>query len=219
MSEILQVRVVPWAGLGFVVFLSVYSCGFFNELLWDPARIFAVTGAMVGIASVYFAAWKERRDWIALRRFLRVWKEEPFRRALEATPDWMPVALFALICAAATSLLSPKEPINWQVYWLFLSPLTAVLLMFRDVGLLYFFSLGERPDRANAITLVYLVVLYVVLPPLLNLVGTGYLVYPILLPSGQGQLFWLGPIIAVFQVGIVFELLRRRIQMENPTAR
>jgi len=220
MSDMLQVRVIPWAGVAFVLFLSVYVWGFLDAALPNSARTFAAIGASVGGAAVYVAAWKERRDWIVVRRCLHAWQEEPLDRALQATPDWAPVALFALVCALVTSLVPTDAAWDLPIHygpgrdiwdWLLYSPLTAVLLMFRDVGLLYFFSLGDRPERANSTTLVYLALLYVVVPSLLNFADLGFLALPLVPPSTQGG-FWLGPFIAALHVGGVLMLLMRRYQ-------
>jgi hypothetical protein len=216
MSDLLQVRVIPWAGVAFVLFSSVYVWGFLDSALRDSVRTFAAIGASIGGAWVYVAAWKERRDWIVVRRCLHAWQGEPLDRALRATPDWAPVALFALISALATSLDAAWDsPVRygfpgrdiWD--WLFYSPLTAVLLMFRDIGLLYFFSLGDRPERANSTTLVYLALLYAVVPSLLNLADLGFLALPIIPPPTPGG-FWLGPFIAALHAGGVLMLLLRR---------
>ena len=216
MSDVLAVRSMPWAALAFVIFATAYLCGFIADAAWNYESRFAAIGSLVGGTAVYIEAWKERRDWIAVQRFLRAWREDPPLSALTATPDWLVVALFTLLVSLTTSLLPSNHPyfpgLSRNVLdMLTLSPTVLTLLMFRDIGLLYYFSLGSRPDRATSATLLYLVVLYVVLPSLLNLGGMGFLAFPAVLPVEHGS-SWAGVIVAAGHVAVVLALLRRRLQ-------
>ena len=215
MSEMLAVRIIPWVALSFVVLLTLYFGGFFFASEWEGSWTFPAIGTAMGVAASYVMAWKERRDWIAVSRFIRTWKDEHGRHALEATPAWIPVAFFAFACAIATAVLLPALPAPpvmrgapWN--WIFAAPITFVVLMFRDIGLLYFFSLGQRPERANSTALVYLALLYGVLPALLNLADLGFLAYPLLIPQGLGP-FWLAPLIASVHLTTVIVLIMQRL--------
>ena len=216
MSDLLAVRSIPWAALAFVIFLTAYLCGFVPDDSWSYASRYAAIGALVGGTAVYIEAWKERRDWIVVKRFLHAWRDESLQRALEATPDWLVVAVFTLLVSLATSLLPANHPIvpamasNWMNV-LTVSPMVMTLLMFRDIGLLYFFSLGSRPDRATTATLGYLAVLYVILPGLLNVVGLAFLALPIYAPVEHGGWPWFGIIVAAGHVAVVVALLRQRL--------
>ncbi|QSA98317.1 hypothetical protein [Methylococcus sp. EFPC2] len=219
MSDLLAVRSLPWGALSFVVFLSAYVCGFIDDALWGYASRYAALGTAIGGGAVYVEAWKERRDWIAVQRFLRAWRGESWLPALQATPSWLVVAAFTLLMSLVTGFLPANRPyyipdispVSQHVFdMLTMSPLVFTLLMFRDVGLLYFFSLGERPERAPSTTLVYLAVLYAVLPSLLNLAGLGFLAFPAVYPLHHGG-SWVGITVAAGHVAVVAGLLRQRL--------
>jgi hypothetical protein len=216
MSDLLAVRSIPWAAVSFAVFVTVYLCGFIDGQAWSFSSRFAVIGSMIGGAIVYLEAWKERRDWIAVKRFFRAWREETIERGLEATPAWLVVAAFTLTVSLVTSLLPSNHPYlpglpSNVIELLTLSPTVLTLLMFRDIGLLYFFSLGDRPDRATSTTVIYLTILYFVLPALLNLIGLGFLAMPAL-PSMETGAAWLGVIVAAGHLAVVGALLKQRLQ-------
>ncbi len=216
MSDLLDVRSQPWGALSFVLFLTAYVCGFIDDATWGYASRFAAIGTLIGGTAAYVEAWKERRDWIAVRRFLRAWRDESLPLALRATPDWLVAAAFTLLMSLVTGFLPANRPyyfpgLSHELFEaLTISPMVLTLLMFRDIGLLYFFSLGERPDRAASTTLVYLAVLYAVLPALLNLVGLSYLAFPVAFSLQQGG-SWVGIAVAAGHVAVVAWLLRQRL--------
>jgi hypothetical protein len=162
-------------------------------------------------------AWKERRDWIAVRRFLRSWRTASLDEALLDTPPWLVVAAFTLLMSVLAGRLPDNQVLSlpglseaWLTM-LVLSPTVLTLLMLRDIGLLYFFSLGRRPERAASTTLVYLLLLYIILPGLLNLIGLGFLAFPAAFPLQPGAT-WLAPLIAAGHLAAVGWLLRLRLQ-------
>ncbi|WP_045224479.1 hypothetical protein [Methyloterricola oryzae] len=218
MSQALAVRLLPWGSLAFVLFLTFYLCGFVDSATWSYPSRFAALGALIGSAATYVEAWKERRDWIAVRRFLRSWRAGSIDEALLDTPSWLVVAAFTLLMSALTGLLPDNQPpsslpgMSQELFTtLALSPTVFALLMLRDIGLLYFFSLGRRPERAASTTLVYLLLLYIVLPGLLNLIGLGFLAFPAAFPLQPGAT-WLAPMIAAGHLAAVGWLLKIRLQ-------
>ncbi|KOR32626.1 hypothetical protein TI05_06120 [Achromatium sp. WMS3] len=215
MSTILQIRLVPWAGLSFVIFMSIYVIGFYDftnsAIPTLPSGVLEIIlFQSIGLVWVYITAWHERRDWIMLRRFFYSWRYESWRTAWMATPNWLPVAFWVFIGNLITiPLIMLYSEINIQTNLRLVFPLIMSLLMFRDIGLLYFFSLGKQPQKAASRTILLLIMLYGILPLLFQYTYMGALFFPAAIPK---QWFWLGPIIALVHVGIVFELLRNRMK-------
>lgn len=224
MAELLAVRLLPWGLPAFTLFLAEYLAGFIDSSDWPSWGKHLSFIIWVGLPLAYVSAWKEKRDWIAIQRFFRNWQSESVIRALQATPEWLVVGSLTLaagllgIAAVPAGMIPAGLPAAPRDL-LTLSPLTLSLLLFRDVGLLYFFSLGSRPERAAPTTLVYWFLLWVLLPLLMG--DLGLLANPAAaLPDVAGNQ-WVRPLIAaghVAVVGILFAsaLPKRRPQPRNP---
>jgi hypothetical protein len=144
----------------------------------DETSIWVALGSMgAGFTTVlaYHGAWSERRDIIAVRRFVQTWSAKKTQPALEATPYWLPLTVYALLCGlVATTGIVPEgfERILPDFYHY---PMIGVLLMVRDIGILYYLSLGKNPQSSGSTTVVYLLMLYLLIPTLLKLAGLDIL--------------------------------------------
>ena len=151
MSMELQVRTTPVAWLAFCLFLVAYLAGFDTEQTgtFDQWLHISVIGFWVFLTLTYVAAFSDRRDPIALRRLVHAVRHGQWRRALEELPFWVISADLCLIAGiVATALALPGQSAT-EFGLLDLSP-SAFLLMTRDIGILYFFSLDHQSKtRAN----------------------------------------------------------------------
>lgn len=218
MCELLQVRVWPWVGVSFTLFLTLYVSGFLVHA-WPESLIslYSLVGVVVAVLAAYAVAWQERRDWLSVRRLIEVWRGKNYRSLLELTPEWVPIVLYALTCALVASSVDLRFPLSeYEMPELFRGllniPLMTVLLMLRDIAILYYFSLGPNPDRADFSTLVTLVLLYGILPMLLVPMNLGFVVMPLVF-EGDFLPGWSRLMVALAHLALVSWLLQKR--MEN----
>jgi len=165
----LQFRNAPWVWLGFTVFLMIYLAGFI-----DPGgRLYA--SYLVGMLLVAVVAFTTPRDLLQLRRLGQALKANAWMRAGQQFPPW----LLSLLLVAALGLGVLLLPAGASCSSLlcpdgFGSRLLAVLLMLfllRDLGILWLVSLGGRSRRPELATVIYLIVLYTIVPGLLGTLG------------------------------------------------
>jgi len=180
----MQVRTTLIVWLGFCAFLTVYGAGFMVDqaLVHSRLTIFIGAGFFVALTMTYLAVWLERRDAITISRLVLQWKSANLRRALQETPCWMGTAPMAL-CFALLLILLSDEPLAGAFYSSFVQrntsllwPLKLWLFAMRDIALLHFFSMSRSPGRAGWTTMVYLVVIYWLVPQLLSLTKVDLLI-------------------------------------------
>ena len=167
----LQLRKPPLAWLGFAVFLTIYAAGLVAGRLPKavPGQVFAGTAFVVAMTLSYGVVLFEQRNFISLRRLALHWHIGDLQRVWEEVPCWMVTLLLALF--AALYLASQGIPVNnFGPVSIAVGTLPLVLGLFavRDIALLHFFSLSQRPQRAVMATMIYLGLLYWLLPSLLD---------------------------------------------------
>lgn len=198
----LQHRNPPWAWLAFLAFAMAYHAGH-ADLLGRatgtgafPALVAATAAAAV---LTYLMAFLEPKDIVQLRRFAQSIREADIGDALARFPRWGLAFLATLGSAAALVAAAPEHggaglllrhgPLGPVV-------LSACCLMARDIGLLLALGLDSRSKRGEAAALVYLVVLYVLLPGLLAAIGLRDLMRLLLPIPGWG---WSGVLVHAAQ--------------------
>lgn len=186
----LQVRTMPGAWIGFAAFLSVYLCGFIVGRADDvPATsLFAAVAFVVTLAMTYASVWVEKRDVISVRRLLLRYRMGDRRRTLEEMPCWLATAPLALLFALYLLIHGAAIPVPGIADRAASAiALAATLLAMRDIALLYFFSFAQNGRSAEMTTLIYLFLLYWLVPGLLSAVGLAPLAH-LVLPSFTGDM-------------------------------
>ncbi len=169
----LQYRGGQGAWLLFVVYTAVYVAGFDGLLLlsanWQLPSILAARFAMAFCACValtYVAAFVEPKGFVRLRRWVQFAQTGKVDRVMEMMPTWMISAalggIAGLLTLGATALATPNNPDTLIEVGSFI--LAMVLFCTRDVAMVYYLVLHERSRRGHLTALVYLVILYLVLP-------------------------------------------------------
>lgn len=188
MQVALQIKVKPWSILVFVSFIAFYVLGFYNNFNLGN---FASLAFLISIFMVYLGAITEKRDLVSVSRFIQAWNAKSPEKALKETPYFIVLTVFSFTALCITFMdppaaLTSLEKSVFKGQSFALAGLVIILLMLRDIGLLYYFSLGKRPQRALTTTIFYLLVLYILLP--LVLPSTiGFIAQPLMSlsqPSG-----------------------------------
>lgn len=190
----LQARNLPWIWVAFVLFLMAWTAGFGN-LTWRVESLLTVEAVMpepafrlfiallLGILVVYVMVITEPKDRVAFRLLRASLDRGDWGRFLCVLPRWSVTALLVISVAIAISVLPSPLPHELPGLW---TPdarvLTLVLFMLRDVGLVLLLNLGPNPRRADVAAVLYLAVLYLLLPWLLSAAGIG-LMDPFLVPD------------------------------------
>ncbi len=181
----LQFRTTPWAYAAFALFLATYLAGFGVPPGAGSGRAgdaLIVSGLLVSGALTYLMLLSEQTGALVFRRVqIRLARGEP-GRALEELPCWpVSLALAAGFCAAGMALLGKGGQAEDFLARVSLAPLPLFLLLLRDAAIYLGFSFARRPRRVDAVVLLYLALLYLVVPWLLHaaeLPGLAYLVLP-----------------------------------------
>ncbi|OOZ38298.1 hypothetical protein BOW53_16025 [Solemya pervernicosa gill symbiont] len=186
----LQFTNTPWVWLLFVTFLLVFLSGFVPGGGRDP-QLIALSRLLVSFAVasllLYFLLFSESKDVVALRRLFINLRSGSMKTAAENLPLWLLTLM--VVAGLATALLFelPFRSVfmdrNVISQWF---PLAALLFMVRDAALLLALNMSLRTRWADGAALVYLLVLYGLLPAVINLAGWSggrSLFYP--LPGGD----------------------------------
>lgn len=167
----LQLKSSVWVWLIFVIFVAFYFAGFagykgmprgniLSERLFLANNIF--------IVFTYFMLFAESKDPVFLRRLINIFQKKRWKRLLENIPSWMstvPLVVFTTLLLLAYDHESIEPQFNTTYFNLFLISLS--LLLLRDIGLLLYLNLGKNRKRADMATLLYLGLLYGIIPTIL----------------------------------------------------
>ena len=210
MCQGLAVRTTPLLWLLFLLCVSVYSAGFAGIGSGFSALHAVLLSLMLwSLGLTYMMLFTEPTSPVVVRRVLRKLDLKQWRRAAEEVPCWPLTWLVAAGSAIAFALLGAgAEPSTFLREWAS-TPIPLTLLAARDAGLLMLFLAAPNPKRAEATTLVYMLVLYWVLPGLLYAVDLA-VVANLVLPLGSGNT-WLQIPVALAQAVVVWWFAWQRV--------
>lgn len=199
----LQFRGYPLGWTAFVVFCAIYVGGFPPQFLFAGIDVSGVDEAgvvlrlrvafLAAAALTWVAAFAEPKGFVGLRRWFAFIRAGHGRRALEATPAWLPGGLVSVLLGAALMVLwwtTPDLPYvfhqvpTMESFGPFV--LSILLFLLRDIGLMHLFTLDGRARRGQLTALVYLIALYAILPSFLAAVRLPDLAL-MLVPSPMGD--------------------------------
>lgn len=230
----LQFRCWPVGWTGFVLFCAVYIAGFGHGGPYDieraiipgldvVSRLFAAYLPIVALT--WIAAYAEPKGFVRLRRWGSHLRSGDLSRILDSTPVWIPglaIGMAVGLALIATWGLSPHVRELYQGFQDLdsLAAFVAALFLFllRDIGVLHLLTLDGRARRGQLAALVYLAVLYVLIP--LLLAGLGfYDALPVLLPyaSGSVALIVLPVLLQVVVVGVLLAARWRQVSERMAT--
>ncbi|MFI4936931.1 MAG: hypothetical protein ACHQJ6_00290 [Candidatus Berkiellales bacterium] len=199
----LQYRNIPWAWTLFNIFCIVYFSGFatftlpalednklsaYKELkiLLQHAPYYAAFS--IGQLLTYFALFTETLDTVRYKKIITRYVEKNVVEFLEQIP-WWSISFILMIITGTIAVI--QQPLNEELLENF-SPsvfiLTCTLFLFRDILLTHYFYFSKNPKRAVNTAVVYLLMLYILIPLLFGALHLSSWL-PLLLPSwGQNTL-------------------------------
>jgi len=212
----LQVRTTPWLWLVFTVFLALYLNGLaLQDTVQAPVATLLNVQFVTALVLSYLIAFWDRKDPLDIRQLLVAGVAGSARRSLQELPPWavsLAVAAFCAVCLTASDASMSLAPgINMKNLALMAVPLW--LLALRDISLLHYFSYSPATRRPELTALIYLALLYWLVPGVLKLVGLEILAHLVLPPLETHPL--VSTVIVSIQVLGIGYLLTRRWQQRT----
>jgi len=216
LCQALAVRTTPVMWLAFMAFGAFYTAGFVSSATELPfIQVLLTSGLIWSTGLTYLMLFTESTGPVTVRRVLRKFDLAQWRRVAEEIPCWPPSLLVAVVCAVLLMLvhltgLSNLAAIQQMPWFGVTMPLSLVLLLVRDAGMLMFFNAAAKPRRVIGSCLVYILVLNIILPATLHAVGLDWLAKLVspLTPQSDG---WLGVTAALVQAVVAWWLAGWRI--------
>ncbi|AMK78821.1 MULTISPECIES: ABC transporter permease [Methylomonas] len=202
LAQDLGLRNLPWAWLGFTLFLIVYLGGFI------PSSSYSFSLAAFTVCSLltYSGVLVERHEPMRVKRLLGYWLQANWRRVGEELP--LSVLSFALSLPFAIFLSFQEQRFAWLDISLHAYPLAIALLVLRDCAIYLFFCYGKNPQRAFSLSLLSAALLYGILPGLFGAIGmTG--VSALFFPLWAGSVFT-ALACSALQCALILHLLNTR---------
>ena len=217
----LQIRNAPWTWLGFLIFIMGYVSGFIS----DPgipivdsvyglktgdilsARFFV--SFVIGLTTVYLLALSEPKNPVVFRKMAQFAKVGEWSRLLEIAPRWLLTIPVVFVVGIGTVIYLPGvlESERTSIHGgAFIAAL--FLFMVRDVGILVFLNLARSQRRADLATIIYLFVLYLLVPGILKGMGISAM-NSFFLPRWDVN-FVAATLPVILEIGLVYFLLMRR---------
>lgn len=174
-AEELSHRTYPWAWVGFLVFITIYVNGFSDELASEAGgyvQAYLITGIVFGLASFYLFVISEIKQPVVFRRLLRSARERDWGMFFGKLPLWMVTLVLVFFVTCALLILSPTI----DDYEFVPGIVTAAFLFaMRDLGVFLFFNFAKNHKRADLVAVVYLIILYALIPAIVAVLGIGWI--------------------------------------------
>lgn len=225
MRSELQFNTQPWWWLGFLAFWLFFCFGLMNDN-WDRWFLFFGNKWLVYVSvclsfvifSTYFQLYYANKNSMYWLRFSAALKRKDYKALGNFFPAWLTSYIVALILSAVLIVLSVWQ---WDYHEIF-SIIALMLFILRDVLLNIWLNLTKDGKRADSTWLFYLVILYVLLPWILEEVtfeSSQFLFYSNTFITWTGESYpaWfvLAPLVQVGVMIILVKLRWRKITMVN----
>lgn len=223
----LQLENGPWAWLAFVIFVIFFAAGFSPTWVEDATAALNATngqfrGRFVGRASemiapllalwaalslLYLIALIEAKSGLEIRRLAKHLRFREWTGVMHRVPRTALTAVIAVVIClwaigASSSLPGAEEGSAFL--------LAVLLFALRDVGFIYYLNLATASRNADIMALLYLALLYSVIPGIFQAMSAGT-VLPFFWPTPQhGAALTVLPVAA--EVVVVYVLLIGRIR-------
>ncbi len=216
LAQELQIRTLPWIWLLFCGFLIVYSHGLiigsdhkgheFHQNFASSTFLMFATFA-IGSCLTYGLILIDENNPMLIRRLWLYARQENWLRFFEEIPCWFVSLLLVLPASLYLSISFPFAETSEKLHFY---PISAFLLMVRDVALVLFFNYAPNPKRALGLSVLYLTFLYWIIPAIFIEAGADLLA-ALFLPLFSENI-GLSIILAGGQVALIGYLLFNRWQ-------
>lgn len=171
----LQVATRPWAWPSFLLYCALFAAGGYIEAAWPLLRglkLVSALGLLVALIGTYLSAFSLYRDPLCFRRLRTYQRQDAWRRVIEEAPLWLVGLLLAGVFTVACVALSAGQAYSGeQIENVGLSAIALWLYALRDLLILFYSSFQAKAERAETGTLIYLALLYWILPSILQTAG------------------------------------------------
>lgn len=175
-------RVRPWAWTAFAVYLSFWSIGLMHQVLGATALTdltllsWLVPPFVITAGLIYPAFLLDEKNQVGLAAWFRALAAGRLARAAADAPAWGQLFALALLLALAILVVAGLRRPQVLMYEIDASSLSilvlaAVLFLLRDLALLLLLNMGKGQRRADGAGVIYLIVLYGLVPPLAKAIG------------------------------------------------
>jgi hypothetical protein len=214
LAEELQIRTFPLVWLGFVAFLIIYVHGLIvgheDHSITAPLNTHHNWLMLIAFAAcsslTYGLILIDNNNPMLMRRLWIYSQQENWQRFWEEVPCWLISLILTLPSSLYLTLTMPIEPVEKLHFF----PLAAFLLMLRDVGIVLYFSYAQNPKRAFSLSLLFLTLLYWILPAIFA-TSDATVIAGLFLPLFYGHL-GLAVVVALIHVAVIGYLLWQRWQ-------
>ncbi len=161
----------PLVWVTFLAFISIYIFGFefesTKESFGDRGPIFfrsSLSFFSMLILAYLMIVW-EKTDGFALRQLFGLIKRGQFKKTIYKIPRWTLSVLSAWVLGIWLIIAFGTESAEWSID---MYQVVGAILCFamRDLGLILYFRLSAKPHRATAVAILYLFILYGLMPAL-----------------------------------------------------
>jgi len=160
----------PWIWLGFLLFLALYIGGLTGH---SPVE-WGFTAFLLWWAATILALFVEHKDPVALRGLLSDLGQGDWDRASLRMPSWLIALLLATAAAVLVLLAFAAGRLGWKgegdVAVALIVP-ALLCFMLRDVALFLLLGFAADAKRPEVSAVVYLILLYFIVPSLLGTLG------------------------------------------------
>jgi hypothetical protein len=177
----------PLVWVTFLVFIIIYIFGFefesAKESFGEKGPLFfrSLLSFFSMLILAYLMIVWEKTDGFALRQLFGLINRNQFKKTIDKIPRWTLSILFAWTLGIGLIVVFGTESTEWPIDFY---PGIGATLCFamRDLALILYFRLSTKSHRATAVAVLYLFILYGLMPALVLTSGSGKFVslfYPI----------------------------------------
>lgn len=178
MRKEFQMQNHPLVWVSFLAFIIFYITGFefatATEILGEKGPSFTrwIFSFFSILTLTYLTVFWEKTDGFVVRRLYSLIKLGEIKKAILEIPRWVISTLVAWILGIGLLVAFGTEFSEWEKSLDFMGDITAVLFFaMRDFAIILFFRFSTKPHRATSIAILYLTILYGLLPLLMLSLG------------------------------------------------
>lgn len=215
----------PWVWIFFILSLMLYFAGLTTVLThvsYLGTWSFVVGSPLLSgfyiafgtaVVLTYYTVFSESKYIVEIKQLVFQFKKKEWNKFFSIAPLWLLALIFVFITCMITFFLSTIDyPVILSQNRI-LPTLFSVNIMFfvmRDLGLLFYLNLSGNTKRADITAIIYLVLLYTVVPAIISAGGMKNIL-PVFIPSIDCTLAN-QTIPLLIQITIIWRMLIKRYQ-------